>query len=49
MNAELDLHLDSDTEPAVGNHRKGSSPKTLLTAEGPLVLAIPPDRPGRFD
>ncbi|HET7415496.1 MAG TPA: IS256 family transposase [Arthrobacter sp.] len=46
LNAELDVHLDQDAE---GNHRNGSSSKTVLTPEGELTLAIPRDRQGRFD
>ncbi len=49
LNAELDVHLDQDAEQASGNHRNGFSPKTGLTPEGELMLAIPRDRHGRFD
>lgn len=49
LNAEMDLHLDSEPEQAAGNHRNGTSSKTVLTPEGPLELAIPRDRHGRFD
>lgn len=49
LNAEMDVHLDSDEESASGNHRNGSSPKTVLTPEGPMELSIPRDRHGRFD
>lgn len=49
LNAELDRHLDCEAEQAAGNHRNGSSPKTVLTPEGPLSLSIPRDRHGRFD
>jgi putative transposase len=49
LNAELDTHLDQDAEQGSGNHRNGSSPKTVLTPEGELTLAIPRDRHGRFD
>ena len=49
LNAEMDVHLDSDGETARGNHRNGSSSKTLLTPEGPMELSIPRDRHGRFD
>src|SRR4029079_15686792 len=31
------------------NHRKGTSDKTVLTDDGPLDLAIPPDRAGTFE
>lgn len=49
LNAELDSHLESETEQAAGNHRNGSSPKTVLTEEGSLTLSIPRDRHGRFE
>lgn len=31
------------------NHRNGTSGKTVLTDEGPLVLAVPRDRAGTFE
>lgn len=49
LNAEMDVHLDSAAEAASGNHRNGTSSKTVLTPEGPLELSIPRDRHGRFD
>lgn len=49
LNAELDVHLDSESEQAAGNHRNGSSQKTVLSDDGELVLSIPRDRHGRFD
>ena len=49
LNAELDTHLGQDAEQESGNHRNGSSPKTVLTPDGALTLAIPRDRQGRFD
>lgn len=49
LNAELDTHLGQDVEQGSGNHRNGSSPKTVLTPDGELTLAIPRDRHGRFD
>ncbi|MBF8269904.1 MAG: transposase [Gammaproteobacteria bacterium] len=49
LNAELDTHLDSETEQAIGNHRNGSSHKTVLTEDGALTLSIPRDRHGRFE
>jgi transposase-like protein len=47
LNAEMDVHLEQPEE--VGNHRNGSSAKTVLTPEGPMELSIPRDRHGRFD
>ena len=53
LNAELTHHLGyakGDTpEEAVGNHRNGSSAKTVLTDDGPLTLDIPRDRAGSFE
>lgn len=49
LNAELDVHLDSEAELQAGNHRNGSSQKTVLSEDGELVLSIPRDRHGRFD
>lgn len=34
---------------AVTNHRNGTSEKTVLTDEGPLAIAVPRDREGRFE
>lgn len=49
LNAEMDVHLDSEAEQEAGNHRNGSSAKTVLSDDGELVLSIPRDRHGRFD
>ncbi len=49
LNAELDVHLGQAEEQAAGNHRNGSSPKTVLTPDGEMTLSIPRDRHGRFD
>ncbi len=49
LNAEMDVHLDAEPEVAAGNHRNGSSAKTVLTADGAMELSIPRDRHGRFD
>lgn len=49
LNAELDVHLEAEAEQAAGNHRNGTSAKTVLTPEGALELSIPRDRHGRFD
>ena len=47
--AEMDVHLSSDAEQTAGNHRNGSSPKTVDTGSERVVLDIPRDRQGRFD
>jgi transposase-like protein len=49
LNAELDVHLGSEVEQRAGNHRNGSSEKTVHSEDGELVLSIPRDRQGRFD
>ena len=49
LNAELDAHLDCEAEQSAGNHRNGSSLKTVRSEDGELVLSIPRDRHGRFD
>ncbi len=49
LNAEMDVHLGSEAESEAGNHRNGTSAKTVLTPEGPMELSIPRDRHGRFD
>jgi len=49
LNAEMDYHLGQDPEQAAGNHRNGSSSKTVLTDSGKLELSIPRDRHARFD
>jgi Transposase, Mutator family len=33
----------------VGNHRNGTSPKTVLTEVGPIPLEVPRDRNGKFE
>src|SRR5690349_24437354 len=47
LNAEMDHHLGQDPEQAAGNHRNGSSSKTVLTDSGKLELSIPRDRHAR--
>ena len=49
LNAEMDVHLDSEAEAGVANHRNGHCAKTVLTPEGSMELSIPRDRHGRFD
>jgi putative transposase len=47
--AELDDHLESETEAGGGNRRNGSSKKTMLTGTSKVTLDIPRDRSGTFD
>jgi len=49
LQAEMEVHLGSEAEQAAGNHRNGSSEKTILSEDGALTLSIPRDRHGRFD
>jgi putative transposase len=49
LNAELDHHLRQPEEEASGNHRNGTSSKTVLAADEKLDLEIPRDRQGRFE
>jgi putative transposase len=49
LGAEMDVHLAGEAEKAAGNHRNGTSPKTVDTGSERLVLDIPRDRQGRFD
>lgn len=49
LGAEMDVHLSSEAEQSAGNHRNGSSPKTVDTGSERVVLDIPRDRQGRFD
>ena len=49
--AELTQHLRAEASAGgtSGNHRNGSSPKKVTTAEGALALDIPRDRLSTFD
>jgi len=48
--AELSHHLSSEAvEEGSGNHRNGTSPKTVLTPNGALALNIPRDRLATFE
>ena len=53
LNAELTEHLGyaaGEPKPAAqGNHRNGSTPKTVLTDDDTVTLAIPRDRAGTFE
>ena len=49
LNTELDVHLDSEAEKGSGNHRNGSSKKSMLTGTSKVTLDIPRDRSGTFD
>jgi putative transposase len=49
LQAELDHHLDQPEEEASGNHRNGTSAKTVLADDEKLDLRIPRDRQGSFE
>jgi putative transposase len=48
LNAEMDHHLTQATEEESGNHRNGTSSKTVLTDTEEVELNIPRDRQGHF-
>ena len=49
LGAEMDVHLGDPAERGSGNHRNGTSPKSVDTVSERIVLDIPRDRQGRFD
>jgi putative transposase len=53
LDAEMTEHLGYEkgdrTGSRSGNHRNGSSPKTVRTEVGPVTLAVPRDRNGSFE
>jgi putative transposase len=53
LGGELTPHLGSapggTTPAATTNHRNGTSGKTVLTDDGPVVLDVPRDRAGTFE
>jgi putative transposase len=49
LNAEMDHHLEKPEEQETGNHRNGTSPKTVLSENGAMDLSIPRDRHGNFE
>lgn len=53
LRGELTHHLGyrpGEPKPeGQGNHRNGATPKTVLTDDGPVSLAIPRDRTGTFE
>ena len=49
LNAELDHHLETPEEEEAGNHRNGTSSKTVLTESGAMDISIPRDRQGSFE
>ena len=49
LGAEMDVQLGEASERLAGNHRNGTSRKTVDTGSERIVLDIPRDRQGRFD
>jgi len=52
LGAELTHHLGyapGALPDAAGNHRNGTTPKTVLTDDGPVNLDVPRDRAGTFE
>lgn len=53
LEAEMTSHLgyEKGQRPAerTGNHRNGTSPKTVLTELGPIGIEVPGDRAGEFE
>jgi putative transposase len=53
LGAELTHHLSSEEEPGPaasrGNHRNGTTPKTVITDDGAVRLEVPRDRAGTFE
>jgi putative transposase len=49
LTAELNHHLTTEAVQAAGNHRNGTSPKTVITPGGELQLDIPRDRLTTFE
>jgi len=53
LGGELSYHLGyppgGDKPAEAGNHRNGSSGKTVLTENGPLRIGVPRDRDGSFE
>ena len=49
LGAEMEFHLADPEERDAGNHRNGTSRKTVDTGSERIVLDIPRDRQGRFD
>ena len=48
LGAEMDVHLGEASEQEEGNHRNGTSRKTVDTGSERMVLDIPRDRQGRW-
>ncbi len=51
LSGELTHHLgyEKGEEPPGENCRNGASPKTVMTEDGPVEIAVPRDRAGSFE
>jgi putative transposase len=49
LSAELDEHLQDETNEGIANRRNGHSKKTVVTGTSKMTLSIPRDRAGSFD
>ena len=49
LDAEMDLHLESEGAAGSGNHRNGHNRKRVPADGGSMDLEVPRDRDGRFD
>jgi putative transposase len=50
LKAELEVHLDEGRQDGMApNRSNGTSPKTLLTEQGPVPIHVPRDRIGTFE
>jgi putative transposase len=50
LKAELEVHLDEEREDGgASNRSNGTTPKTLLTEQGPVPIDVPRDRAGTFE
>ena len=49
LDAEMDVHLESERGAGGGNHRNGHNRKRVPADGGSMDLGVPRDRDGRFD
>ena len=50
LKAELEVHLDEERRDRGDTNRSnGTTPKTLLTEQGPVPIDVPRDRAGTFE
>ena len=49
LNAEMELHLESEAGAAAGNHRNGYNHKRVLSESSKIELDVPRERRGSFE